>query len=126
MEEINKMGFITEEQIEEIIEGLEKIEEKYSLGIDIEEIENLLIENPYPDTLNEICEKICEDNVNNEEIIYYSNAMKFLSENDPSLTDSLSIANEYGYNLEDLNSEILATLLHQHIIKSELITVLNI
>lgn len=126
MEEINKMGFITEKQIEEIIEGLEEIEEKYSLGIDIEEIENLLIENPYPDTLNEIYEKICEDNVINKEIIYYSNAMKFLSENDPSLTDSLSIANEYGYNLENLNSEILATLLRQHIIKSELITVLSI
>jgi hypothetical protein len=45
------------------------------------------------------------------EIIYSSNAMEYLSENDPSLCESLEIALESGYTLENLNSEILASLL---------------
>ena len=45
------------------------------------------------------------------EIIYYSNAIKFLQENDPSLKESLEIASEFGYSLENLNSEVLASLL---------------
>ena len=46
-------------------------------------------------------------------IIYYHKAMKYLQENDPSLTESLNIANELGYfiNSSNLNSELLASLL---------------
>lgn len=44
-------------------------------------------------------------------IIYYSNAIRFLSEHDPSLHESLEIAEEYGYSPCNLNSEILASLL---------------
>lgn len=46
----------------------------------------------------------------NEEVIYYSSAIRYLKENDPSLTESLEIATEYGYTTENLNSELLATL----------------
>lgn len=46
-----------------------------------------------------------------EEIIYYSRAMDFLKEYDPSLRDSLSLAAEYGYSPANLNSETLASLL---------------
>ena len=45
------------------------------------------------------------------EIIYYSNAIKFLQENDPSLKESLEIAEEYGFEIGSLNSEVLASLL---------------
>jgi len=45
------------------------------------------------------------------EIIYYSNAIDYLQNNDPSLRESLSIANEMGYETKNLNSEILASLL---------------
>lgn len=45
------------------------------------------------------------------EITYYSSAMKFLSENDNSLRESLEIAHNYGYEAKNLNSEILASLL---------------
>jgi len=48
-----------------------------------------------------------------QEIIYYNNAVKYLSENDPSLRESLSLAYEQGYNIENLHSELLATLLYQ-------------
>ena len=47
------------------------------------------------------------------ECIYYSNAMKYLSEHDNSLNESLEIASEMGYEVEQLNSELLATLLMQ-------------
>ncbi len=45
------------------------------------------------------------------EIIYYSRAIEYLSANDPSLRDSLSLAGELGYEAENLTSEILASLL---------------
>ena len=47
------------------------------------------------------------------EIIYYHNAMKYLMENDNSLMVSLEYANEQGYEVKNLNSEILATLLKE-------------
>lgn len=46
-----------------------------------------------------------------EEIIYNSNAMEYLEENDPSLQYSLGIASDMGYTLDKLNSEVLASLL---------------
>ena len=45
------------------------------------------------------------------EIIYYHKAIKYLQDNDTSLTESLNIANDYGYKICDLNSELLASLL---------------
>lgn len=45
------------------------------------------------------------------EVIYYRSAIEYLSENDPSLRESLEIADEYGYKCSDLNSEMLASLL---------------
>ena len=48
-----------------------------------------------------------------QEIIYYYNAIKYLAEKDPSLVESLELACDMGYNINDLNSELLATLLYQ-------------
>lgn len=45
------------------------------------------------------------------EIIYYSKAIAYLSENDNSLRNSLQLAADMGYSCENLNSEILASLL---------------
>lgn len=44
------------------------------------------------------------------EIIYYYESMKYLIEYDTSLQESLELANDFGYALEDLNSEVLASL----------------
>jgi len=44
------------------------------------------------------------------EIIYHSVAMKYLAKNDPSLRDSLELAQELGYQPKDLSSETLASL----------------
>lgn len=46
-----------------------------------------------------------------QEVIYYGDAMEFLAKNDVSLCESLQLASEYGYSIESLNSEILASLL---------------
>jgi hypothetical protein len=45
------------------------------------------------------------------DIIYYSTAIAYLGENDASLKESLSIAHELGYTLDNLSSEMLASLL---------------
>ena len=44
------------------------------------------------------------------EIVYYKNAMKYLTENDTSLTDSLTIAHEFGFDMTKITSETLASL----------------
>ncbi len=54
------------------------------------------------------------------EIIYYHNAIAFLSEYDPSLYASLGIAESLGYAIADLNSEVLGTLLLQEALIEDL------
>ena len=46
------------------------------------------------------------------DITYYSSAMEFLTKHDNSLRDSLELAGEMCYKAQDLNSEILASLLN--------------
>ena len=45
------------------------------------------------------------------EIIYYYKAIKYLQEFDASLIESLELASELGYELNSINSELLASLL---------------
>jgi len=47
----------------------------------------------------------------NVDIIYYSVAIDFLAQNDASLKDSLNMVLELGYSIENLSSEILASIL---------------
>lgn len=60
------------------------------------------------------------DRINEQYIFYCSRAIKYLSEHDPSLYNSLEIAQECGYELKDLNSEVLATILYQSELRKEL------
>ena len=80
--------------------------------VDIDEID---LEDPF----QSICNMIENKQGFDSEIIYYSNAINYLKENDPSLQESLSIASEYGYEVYDLNSEILASLLSSQKIREE-------
>lgn len=75
--------------------------------LDYVDVENIDLENAF----DSIEEMISDNNGFDVEIIYYSNAIEYLQENDPSLRDSLEIASEYGYDADKLNSEILASLL---------------
>ena len=60
---------------------------------------------------DDLADILREDGAFDIDIIYYHKAIKYLHENDPSLTESLNIANEHGYKTCDLNSELLASLL---------------
>ena len=61
-----------------------------------------------------------DEAINEIEIIYYSKAMDFLRENDTSLTDSMELAHEYGYETKYLDSELLATILKQKLVRDDL------
>ena len=71
------------------------------------------------DNSEDIFEAIENNGGFNIEIIYYSNAIEYLKENDSSLHESIGIAVEYGYNLENINSEVLASLLASQKIREE-------
>ena len=71
------------------------------------------------DAFNSIYEMIEENDGFNCDVIYYSNAIKYLQENDPSLRESLEIAEEYGYDIKNLNSEILASILKSQNVRNE-------
>lgn len=64
-------------------------------------------------TLEEL-EECLYNKIREIEIIYYFDAINILKEEDQSLTESFEIAIEYGFELKNLNSEILATLLIQN------------
>ena len=59
---------------------------------------------------HQIYEELQDNGFFNVEIIYYYKAIEYLKENDFSLCESLEIANEYGYTIENINSELLARL----------------
>ena len=64
-------------------------------------------------------EEYVQEIINEVELIYYSEAMEFLQENDISLQDSLEIAADFWYETDNLNSELLATLLLQQYIRND-------
>ena len=80
--------------------------------VDIDAIDN-------DDAFTSIYEMINENDGFNCDVIYYSNAIKYLQENDPSLRESLEIAAELGYEVKNLNSEILASLLKSQNVRDE-------
>jgi len=95
----------------ELTTKFRELEKKYSLDIET-------IPYEYYDDFEDAkdFERYFEDleySTNQTECIYYSKAMKYLSEHDNSLNESLEIACEMGYEVEHLNSELLATLLMQ-------------
>ena len=101
-----KMENLTQEQQTKVLEFLNGLTSDVCIT-DYVNIEDIDIDNSY----NSIQEKIHENNGFDIDIIYYSKAIKYLSENDPSLKESLGIASDYGFELKNLNSETLASLL---------------
>jgi uncharacterized protein (DUF1786 family) len=72
--------------------------------IDIEQID-------ITDAFSSIKVQLLDNNAFEQEVIYYSNAMEYLTENDNSLRESLEIADDLGFRPNNLNSEVLASLL---------------
>lgn len=95
---------------EEIKNKIEKFLAELNTEVDIlacVDIEDIDLD----DAFDSIASMIEDNNGFNIEIIYYGRAMEYLTDNDTSLTISLELANDMGYNLKSLNSEILASLL---------------
>ena len=67
------------------------------------------------DTFNDFCDKV-NDAIMHEEVIYYSEAIKYLMREDASLGQSLDIASEYGYTTEQLNSEFYTLHLRTYLL----------
>lgn len=67
----------------------------------------------------ELFDKIESEGLFYVEILYYSEAMRYLMEYDRSLCESMRIADEMGYDVKDLNSELLASLLASHYIRED-------
>jgi hypothetical protein len=104
------MNNLSEIQYDKIYEFFQKNELNYlnvNEYLNFEDFDNLDFSNAFQD----IFEILDDNNAFTIEIIYYSVAMDYLIKHDTSLTDSIELALEYGFKLEDLNSEILASLL---------------
>ena len=88
---------------------------------DLNPVDFIVDANDYNDDLEGLKNYLSEARgfINENDIIYYSEAIKYLAENDNSLKESLEIASEYGFTLEKLNSEILASLLYQRNLRDE-------
>lgn len=63
------------------------------------------------ESFDDICQILFDERALDVEIIYYRDAMNYLMEHDLTLTDSLRLAEEMGYEPSDLNCCTLATLL---------------
>lgn len=70
-------------------------------------------------TFDDVIDHLNDTDIFNKEVIYYTRAMDYLCENDCSLSESLSIAAEFGYPVDSLNSELLASLLMSQNVRDE-------
>ena len=99
---------------EKLLLIIAELEKNYDLNdylenyIDVEELEEA-IDN---DSLQEYLEELDDDgDITQTEVIYYSSAIQYLAENDQSLNESIEIAKECWYEIDSINSELLASLL---------------
>lgn len=107
---------MTTKQLEKVLETIKELEKNYDFN---DYVENYIDKDELKECedvqdIVDLLEKANEDRkITDTEVIYYSNAIEYLKQNDPSLREALEIAKEYGYwdNLDRLNSEILASML---------------
>jgi hypothetical protein len=99
---------------EQIETKLVDLFDKNNLDIDI----SCHLNNDYKiNNFDDLQELLQDNNALDVEIIYYYNAIDFLSEKDPSLCDSIALAYNLGYDFEKLNSELLASILATDILR---------
>jgi len=59
--------------------------------------------------------------INEQEVVYFEKGIQILEDLDSSLQNSLWIAEQLGYDIKDLNSELLATLVIQEELREQLL-----
>lgn len=100
-------------------ELIQELFDKNSLEIDVT---NLCFEQRSEDVPFdhiELFDEIESEGLFYVEILYYSEAMRYLMEYDRSLCESMRIADKMGYDVKDINSELLASLLASHYIRED-------
>ena len=75
--------------------------------------DNEIMDTEYGETIDDVIRTASE-------VIYSGIAMEVLAAYDPSLCSALAIAEELGYKAGDLNSEILASLLLEDMLRDDL------
>ena len=100
----------TQTKQEKQIEDLIKLFEDYTEDIDIDYMLNGYEIGEDIVNSDDLLEIIEDNNGFDIDIIYYSKAIKYLSENDASLSESIDLAVDMGCSLENINSELLASL----------------
>lgn len=97
-----------------------------NLGTEVDILNYIDIENiDFSDAYNSIYEMIDESGGFDIEIIGYYNAMEYLKENDYSLNQSIELACDMGYELKNVNSELLASLLASQNVRYDFMTFEN-
>ena len=98
-------------------EALSEDDFKSKLEELMSDIDDVYVSDIYDDGMDfsEFEEKVESSIQKNSDIIYYSTAMNFLMENDSSLNRSVGIAAEMGIETENINSELLASLLNNEL-----------
>jgi len=97
-------------QVEQLLDNYTIEGEKFSYWVEAKDIADCSTGEEATDSMREKIERAVQES---SDIIYYSTAMEFLTENDNSLQESMNIAQGLGYEPKDINSELLATLLNE-------------
>ena len=104
-----KGGSISEKK-EEFLSNLgDKLDIDILYMVDIDEV----------NSFDELTDAISDNNGFDQEVIYYSTAMEYLREQDTSLSESLGLAGDMGYTTDNLNSEILASILKSERVRED-------
>ena len=88
-----------------------KLERLKAINIDNLDITYYIQDIEDVQTFDDLFELLDDNRAFDVEIIYYSEAIKYLMEYDASLRESMEIASEYGFEYKNTNSELLASLL---------------
>ena len=88
-----------------------KLELAASLSSQLEAIDFEYLDWDQINSFDELEEAVDNNGFFQQEVIYYATAMNYLREEDNSLTESLGLAADMGYQTENINSELLASIL---------------
>ena len=107
---------------DQLFDGIKELFESTKFLGDYLDVEYIINEDQ---DFSDFCDTV-ETQINQSEIIYYYTAMNFLMENDNSLNQSMELAAELCYEPQNINSELLATLLLQSELRSEFSEIENL
>jgi phosphoenolpyruvate carboxylase len=104
------MKVLTQEHRDRVYKFLSELNTEIGVTYYVD-VNDLEVEDFDIDMFESIYNTIQDNNGFEQEVIFYASAMDYLRENDPSLRESIDIASQYDYDIKNINSELLASLL---------------